>query len=169
MVVLSELPVGIVCFVLAENFLEKPTAFGVPLGALLLFFWVMRAIQENKSSGQQSTSTQRSLNTGFSPGTESIPLAGEVNDSVITFSASAMKTAGGRTLFSFTIKLKESGTFFVAAGQLRNGRLSRQHYGVTQVTGKQGETISGMVNSPGFSSDRWAIGAYRTTQDIGLA
>ena len=80
-----------------------------------------------------------------------------------------MKTAGGRTVFSFTIKLKESGTFFVAAGQLRNGRLSSQHYGVTQVTGKQGETISGMVNSPGFSSGKWAIGAYRTTQDIGLA
>ena len=169
MAVLSELPVGIVCFVMAESFLEKPTAFGVPLGALLLFFWVMRAIQENKSSGQQSTSTQRSGNTGFSPSTESIPLAGEVNDSVITFSASAMKTAGGRTVFSFTIKLKESGTFFVAARQLRNGRLSHQHYGVTQVTGKQGETISGMVNSPGFSSGKWAIGAYRTTQDIGLA
>jgi hypothetical protein len=129
----------------------------------------MRAIQENKSTGQQSTSVRRSVSTGFSPSTESIPLAGEVNDSVVTFSASAMKTAGGRTTFSFTINLKESGTFFVAAGQLRNGRLSRQHYGVTQVTGKRGEAISGMVNSPGFSSGKWAIGAYRTIGNIELA
>ena len=169
MVVLSAVSIGIIYFVVAENFLEKPTAFGVPLGALLLFFWAMRAIQENKSTGQQSTSVRRSVSAGFSPSTELIPLAGEVNDSVVTFSASAMKTAGGRTTFSFTINLKESGTFFVAAGQLRNGRLSRQHYGVTQVTGKRGEAISGMVNSPGFSSGKWAIGAYRTTQDIGLA
>ena len=162
-------PNGFICFFLAENFLEKPTAFGVPLGALLLFFWLMRAIQENKSSGQQSTSTRRSVNAGFSPSTESIPLAGEVNDSVVTFSASAMKTAGGRTIFSFTIKLNETGTFFVAAGQLRSGRLCRQHYGVTQVTGSRGETISGTSNSPGFSSGKWAIGAYRTIQDIELA
>ena len=84
-------------------------------------------------------------------------------------SASAMKTAGGRATFSFTMNLKESGTFFVAAGQLRNGRLSRQHYGVTQVTGKRGETISGMVNSPGFSSGKWAIGAYRTIGNVELA
>ncbi len=41
MIALSELPVGIVYFVMAENFLEKPTAFGVPLGSLLLFFWAM--------------------------------------------------------------------------------------------------------------------------------
>ena len=169
MVVLSEVSIGIIYFVVAENFLEKPTAFGVPLGALLLFFWAMRAIQENKSTGQQSTSVRRSVSAGFSPSTELIPLAGEVNDSVVTFSASAMKTAGGRTTFSFTMNLKESGTFFVAAGQLRNGRLSRQHYGVTQVTGKRGEAISGMVNSPGFSSGKWAIGAYRTIGNIELA
>ena len=100
MVVLSEVSIGIIFFVVAENFLEKPTAFGVPLGALLLFFWAMRAIQENKSTGQQSTSVRRSVSTGFSPSTESIPLAGEVNDSVVTFSASAMKTAGGRATFS---------------------------------------------------------------------
>ena len=169
MVVLNEVSIGIIYFVVAENFLEKPTAFGVPLGALLLFFWAMRAIQENKSTGQQSTSVRRSVSAGFSPSTELIPLAGEVNDSVVTFSASAMKTAGGRTTFSFTINLKESGTFFVAAGQLRNGRLSRQHYGVTQVTGKRGEAISGMVSSPGFSSGKWAIGAYRTIGNIELA
>ncbi len=58
MVLLSEVLIGIIYFVVAENFLEKPTAFGVPLGALLLFFWVMQAIQENKSSGQQSTSVR---------------------------------------------------------------------------------------------------------------
>jgi hypothetical protein len=80
-----------------------------------------------------------------------------------------MKTAGGRTIFSFTIKLNETGAFFVAAGQLRSGCLSRQHYGVTQVNGTRGETISGTVNSPGFSSGKWAIGAYRSIPDIKLA
>ena len=169
MIVQTEAFVGTAYFIVAENFLEKPTAFGVPLGALLLFFWVMRAIQENESSGQQSAPIRQSGNTGFSPSTESIPLVGEVDDSVVTFSASAMKTAGGRTMFSFTIKLHESGTFFIAAGQLRSGRLCRQHYGVTQVTGSRGETISGTSNSPGFSSGKWAIGAYRTIQDIELA
>ena len=169
MIVQTEVFVGTTYFIVAENFLEKPTAFGVPLGALLLFFWVMRAIQENKSSGQQSTPIRQSGNTGFSPSTESIPLVGEVEDSVVTFSTSAMKTAGGRTMFSFRIKLHESGTFFVAAGQLQSGRLSRQHYGVTQVTGSQGETISGTVSSPEFSSGKWAIGAYRTIQDVELA
>ncbi|MDA7899305.1 hypothetical protein N9A92_02130 [Pirellulales bacterium] len=169
MIVQTEAFVGIIYFIVAENFLEKPTALGVPLGALLLFFWVMRAIQENKSSGQQSVSTRRSVHAGFSPSTESIPLAGEVDDSVVTFSASATKAAGGRTIFSFTIKLRESGTFFVAAGQLRSGRLSRQHYGMTQVTGSRGETISGTVSSPEFSSGKWAIGAYRIIQDVELA
>ena len=157
----------ILCFIVADNLLEKPTAFGVPLGALLLFFWVMRAIQDNKSTDQQLT--RQITHSGFAPSTESIPLSGEVNDSVVTFLSSAMKVAGGRTVFSFTIKLNESGTFFVGAGQLRSGCLSRQHYGVTQVTGKRGETISGLVNSPEFSSGKWAIGAYRTSQDIGLA
>ena len=157
----------ILCFIVADNFLEKPTAFGVPLGALLLFFWVMRAIQDNKSTGQQST--RQITQSGFAPSTESIPLSGEVNDYVVTFLSSAMKVAGGRTVFSFTIKLNESGTFFVGAGQLRSGCLSRQHYGVTQVTGKRGETISGLVNSPELSSGKWVIGAYRISQDIGLA
>ena len=127
----------------------------------------MRAIQDNKSTDQQLT--RQITQSGFAPSTESIPLSGEVNDSVVTFLSSAMKVAGGRTVFSFTIKLNESGTFFVGAGQLRSGCLSRQHYGVTQVTGKRGETISGLVNSPEFSSGKWAIGAYRTSQDIGLA
>ncbi len=169
MIVLSEAFAEVQHFIVAENFLEKPTAFGVPLGALLLFFWVMRAIQENKSSGQQSSSTRRSIHGGFSPSTELIPLAGEVDDSVVTFSASATKESGGRSTFSFTIKLRESGTFFVAAGQLRSGRLSREHYGVTQVIGSRGETISGTVTSPGFSSGKWAIGAYRTIRDVELA
>ena len=44
-----------------------------------------------------------------------------------------------------------------------------RHYGVTQVTGKRGETISGTVNSPGFSSGKWAIGAYRTIGNVELA
>ena len=124
MIVQTEAFVGITYFIVAENFLEKPTAFGVPLGALLLFFWVMRAIQENKSSGQQSAPTRRSGNTQVSRQVlNRSHLLGEVDDSVVTFSASAMKTAGGRTMFSFTIKLHESGTFFVAAGQLRSGRL----------------------------------------------
>ena len=95
----------ILCFIVADNFLEKPTAFGVPLGALLLFFWVMRAIQDNKSTDQQLT--RQITQSGFAPSTESIPLSGEVNDSVVTFLSSAMKAAGGRTVFSFTIKLNE--------------------------------------------------------------
>ena len=36
----------IIFLVVAESFLEKPTAFGVPLGALLLWFWLMQAIKE---------------------------------------------------------------------------------------------------------------------------
>ena len=59
--------------------------------------------------------------------------------------------------------------FFLAAGQLQSGCLSRQHYGVTQVNGTRSETISGTVNSPGFSSGKWAIGACRSIPDITLA
>jgi len=33
---------------LAENILETPTAFGVPLGTLLLFMLLLRAINEQK-------------------------------------------------------------------------------------------------------------------------
>ena len=65
MIVQTEAFVGIAYFIVAENFLEKPTAFGVPLGALLLFFWVMRAIQENKSSGQQSAPIRQIWQHGF--------------------------------------------------------------------------------------------------------
>ena len=95
MIVQTEAFVGTAYFIVAENFLEKPTAFGVPLGALLLFFWVMRAIQENKSSGQQSAPIRQSGNTGFSPSTESIPLVGEVDDSVVKEKLGAHETYNG--------------------------------------------------------------------------
>ncbi len=155
---------------IAENFLEKPTAFGVPLGALLLFLWVMKAINENKAATRIATQavTQTSSHQGFSPSTEAIPLKGEVSGAVVVFTSSGIKTAGNRTLFQFTVKLQETGSFIVAAGQHRNGRLCRDFYGFTQITGRRGEVITGTVNSPGFSSGIWAIGAYRNVSDIAL-
>ncbi len=156
---------------LAESFLEKPTAFGVPLGALLLFFWLMRAINESKTSndqnrGQASTgvaagkpSLQRS---GFSVSTESIPLMGEVDDSVVKFLRSGFKNDGGRAVI-------ESGNFVVAAGKHEAGRLNRAHHGFTMVSGDADEIIYGTVSCPGFSSGKWAIGAFRSVDDIALS
>ena len=155
----------------AETFLEKPTAFGVPLGALLLFFWLMKAINENKTAGAGTGPVHppSAQSTGFAPSTEAIPLQGEVSDAVVLFTSSGMKTTGGRTLFQFTVKLQQAGSFIVAAGQHRNGRLLRNFYGFTQISGQRGEVISGTINSPGFSSGIWAIGAYQRVEDIALA
>ena len=163
---------------LAESFLEKPTAFGVPLGALLLFFWLMRAINESKTSndqnrGQASTgvvadkpSSQRS---GFSVSTESIPLMGEVDDSVVKFLRSGFKNDGRRAVIEFRVRLGESGNFVVAAGKHEAGRLNRAHHGFTMVSGDADEIIYGTVSCPGFSSGKWAIGAFRSVDDIALS
>ena len=45
-VALGKPKMEIINLLVAESFLEKPTAFGVPLGALLLWFWLMQAIKE---------------------------------------------------------------------------------------------------------------------------
>lgn len=161
-------------FLIAENFLEKPTAFGVPLGALLLFFWLMRAINESRNSGQ-SASQNRSVplastrTAGFAPSTEAIPLFGEVDDSVVTFLSSGFKQENGRVLLQFRVRLHEGGTYLVAGGQHQSGRLSESSHGYTMVSGRAGETISGTVSCPWFSSGKWAIGAFRTAEEIPLA
>ena len=166
-------------FIFAEGFLETPTAFGVPLGALLLFFWVMRAINESKNSGRSDqqhraatpsrvATAARSLGAGFAASTESIPLIGEVDDTVVEFLSSGFKHEGRRVVLQFRVKLHESGSFFVAGGQHESGSLSRSHYGCTMVTGTAGETIAGTLGCPGFSTGRWAIGAFRDVNDIAL-
>lgn len=160
-------------FLLAENFLEKPTAFGVPLGALLLFFWLMRAINESRNSGQSAGQQRSSQLTAartseFAPSTEAIPLYGEVDDSVVEFLNSGFKQESGRVLLRFRVRLHEGGTYLVAGGQHQSGRLSQSSHGYTMVSGRTGETISGTVSCPWFSSGKWAIGAFRTAEDIPL-
>ena len=160
-------------FLIAENFLEKPTAFGVPLGALLLFFWLMRAINESRNSGQ-SAGQNRSVplaatrTAGFAPSTEAIPLCGEVDSSVVEFLSSGFKQESGRVLLQFRVRLREGGTYLVAGGQHQSGCLSQSSHGYTMVSGRTGETISGTVSCPWFSSGKWAIGAFRTSDDIPL-
>lgn len=164
---------------IAENFLEKPTAFGVPLGALLLFFWVMRAINESKNAGPKETvqksrpfgSGLRSVQSSaasFRRSTLSIALLGEVDDRVVEFVNSGFRNRQRRAEMQFSVRLHESGTFLVAGGKHQAGRLSASHYGYTMVSGHAGEKISGTVNCPGFSDGEWAIGAFRTHDEISL-
>lgn len=85
---------------LAEGFLETPTAFGVPLGALLLFLWAMRAINDSRQQSRPTAPAtgqsprpepasptvprfRRAPTHRFRPSTEAIPLAGEVDSSVV--------------------------------------------------------------------------------------
>jgi hypothetical protein len=167
---------------LAESFLETPTAFGVPLGALLLFMWLMRAINESRDQtlsakslkvSRQSNQAKPSaspwgLTSGFRPSSESIPLAGEVDRTAVEFLSSGFKNHGGRAIIQFRVKLHEEGTFLIAAGKHESGMLDRAHYGYTQVAGSVGEVITGTVNCPGFTDGRWAIGAFRGPGDIQL-
>lgn len=167
---------------LAESFLETPTAFGVPLGALLLFMWLMRAINESrgqtrstKSSGVGQTRKHAKpsalpwrLTSGFRPSSESIPLVGEVDHTSVEFLSSGFKNDGGRAIIQFRVKLHEEGTFLIAAGNHESGMLDRAHYGYTQVAGSVGEVITGTLNCPGFTDGRWAIGAFRGPGDIQL-
>lgn len=166
--------------VIAEGFLEKPTAFGVPLGALLLFLWLMRAIQESRQpSGRVQPSRSRQTarrsagplfsGLGFTASTEAIPLMGEVGADSVEFQRSGFKHEGGRAIVQFTVKLHESGEFCIAAGQHEAGRLLRTHYGYAHVSGSLGEVISGTVSCPDFTTGKWAIGAFRTAADIGLS
>ena len=161
---------------IAEGFLETPTAFGVPLGALLLFFWAMRAINESKdspSSPPKRTNTRSSTRSSFSSArftgsTEMIPLTGEVGQSEVEFLSSGFKHSGKRIVMQFRVQLHESGTFFIAGGQLASGGLSQQHYGYTMIDGSSGETISGTLSCPRFSTGKWAIGAFRDIGDVVL-
>jgi hypothetical protein len=174
---------------LAESFLETPTAFGVPLGALLLFMWLMRAINQSRNETRSAKSAKVSQPTnevkpsasevkpsasswrrksGFRPSSESLPLAGEVDHTSVEFLSSGFKNDGGRAIIRFRVKLHEEGTFLIAAGKHESGMLDRAHYGYTQVAGSVGEVIKGTVSCPGFTDGRWAIGAFRGPGDIQL-
>lgn len=172
--------------ILAESFLETPTAFGVPLGALLLFLWVMRAINESREQSRPPAPTtgqrprpepapptvpryRRAPTPRFRLSTEAIPLAGEVDSSVVEFVKSGFKSSRGRAVIGFTVRLHEDGPYVIAAGKHESGMLHRDHYGYAQITGSAGEVISGSVNCPGFTDSKWAIGAYRDAGDIRLA
>lgn len=171
---------------LAEGFLETPTAFGVPLGALLLFLWAMRAINDSRQQSRPTTPTTGNLprpepastavprsprapTHRFRLSTEAIPLAGEVDSSVVEVLKSGFKSRRGRAVIRFTVRLHEDGPFVIAAGKHESGMLHRDHYGYAQIAGSAGEVISGSVNCPGFTDGKWAIGAFRDAGAIRLA
>ncbi len=138
----------------------------------------MRAVNESKKSNDQSRSQAStgvaadkpsSQRSGFSVSTESIPLVGEVDDTVVKFLRSGLKNEGRRTVIEFRVRLAEPGNFVVAAGKHEAGRLNRAHHGFTMVPGDAGEIIYGTVSCPGFSSGKWAIGAFLNVDDIALS
>jgi hypothetical protein len=73
----------------------------------------------------------------------------------------------------FVVKLKQSGTYLFAAGQMagfgRKGFL-KNHYGWTHVSGDAGDQIEGRINFVPFSiwSGRysWYLARFRTVDEI---
>ena len=138
--------------VLADIDFNAPTAIGIPLGTLLLlcFFYT-----QLKAGGGNS-----------SPNTMNVRLRNEVTENVVLFQHSEASFSGGRCTVSYQVKLKEAGTYIIAAGKAVSGSFDSSYCGARTVTGDAGDVIRGAVSCSQFHSGIWGIGAFRSSSDV---
>ncbi|HIA62688.1 MAG TPA: hypothetical protein EYM79_06895 [Planctomycetes bacterium] len=155
--------IPLVFTILADIDFNAPTAFGIPLGTLFIFWMLMNM---NKQSQAQS-GTKTVVATAFtSPNTMDVHLNNEVTADVVLFQHSEATFGGGQVMISYTVKIKESGTFVIAGGKVKSGNLSRSHCGTRQISGDAGDVISGAINCRGFTSGIWGVGAFRSASQV---
>ena len=149
--------------ILAEIDFNAPTAFGIPLGTLFIFWMLMNM---NKQSQTRSGSKTVAVTSFTSPNTMDVHLKNEVTADVVLFQHSEATFGGGQVMISYTVKIKESGNYVIAGGKVKSGRLSRSHCGTRQISGDTGDVISGAINCRGFTSGIWGVGAFRSASQI---
>ena len=148
---------------LAEIDFNAPTALGVPLGTLLIFWMLMNM---NKQS-QTTSGTKTIAATSFtSPNTMDIHLKNEVTPDVVLIQHCEATFGGGQCVISYTVKIKESGSYVIAGGKEKSGKLSRSHCGTRKISGDAGDVISGALSCRMFTNGNWAIGAFRSDSQI---
>ncbi len=149
--------------ILADIDFNAPTAFGVPLGTLFIFWMLMN--MNKQSQGQSGTTT--GVATAFtSPNTMDVHLENEVTADVVLFQHSEATFGGGQVMISYTVKIKEGGNYVIAGGKAKSGSLSRAHCGTRQISGDAGDVISGAINCRGFTTGIWGIGAFRSASQV---
>lgn len=144
--------------ILADIDFNAPSAFGIPLGTLLLiwFIWMMMKQQQGGSGGGSYTSDN----------TMDVKLRNELGEDVIQFQHSEAKLGNGRCVIKYTVKLKQAGTYVVAGGKASSGRFDSAYCGTRTVSGDAGDVISGAVSCAEFYSGIWGIGAFRSASDV---
>ncbi|MGY8732978.1 MAG: hypothetical protein ACKVK0_12620 [Pirellulales bacterium] len=155
--------IPLVFTILAEIDFNAPTAFGIPLGTLFIFWMLMNM---NKQSQTRSGSKTDGVTSFTSPNTMDVHLKNEVTADVVLFQHSEATFGGGQVMISYTVKIKESGNYVIAGGKVKSGRLSRSHCGTRQISGDTGDVISGAINCRGFTSGIWGVGAFRSANQI---
>jgi len=149
--------------ILAEIDFNAPTAFGIPLGTLLIFWMLMNM---NKQSQGQSKAKTVVATTFTSPNTMDVHLKNEVAADVVLFQHSEATFGGGQVIISYTVKIKERGSYVIAGGKVKSGNLSRSHCGSRSISGDAGDVISGAINCRGFTTGIWGVGAFRSANQV---
>lgn len=145
--------------------LNAPTSLGVPLGVLLLFLFLMRAIRENTNA--KAGSSYASSQTHYtSANTMTVRMRGELSDAYVSFRFSEAEFRGSQCYINYTIELHKDGPFVIVAGKVDNQKVDRGYYGLRNISGTAGEVLSGTITCRSFYSGTWGIGAYRDSKDI---
>ena len=133
---------------------NAPSAFGIPVGTLLLigFIWMMMK--------------QRQGGSYTSDNTMDVKLRNELGEDIIQFQHSEAQLGNGRCVIKYTVKLKQSGTYVVAGGKASSGRFDSAYCGTRTVSGDAGDVISGAVSCAEFHSGIWGIGAFSSASDV---
>ena len=148
---------------LAEIDFNAPTALGIPLGTLLIFWMLMNM---NKQSRAQSGTKTVAVTSFTSPNTMDADLQNQIMSDVVLFQHSEATYAGGQCVISYTVKIKEGGSYVIAGGKVKAGKFSRSHYGTRKISGDAGDVISGAINCRGFTTGFWAIGAFHSANQV---
>ncbi len=138
--------------ILADIDFNAPTAIGIPLGTLLLLWFLY---SQSKTGGGYSSAN-----------TMDVHLRNEVAKDVVLFQHSEASFSGGRCTIKYQVKLKQAGTYVIAGGKAVSGSFDSSYCGARTVTGDAGDVISGAVSCSQFNSGIWGIGAFRSSSDV---
>jgi len=146
--------------VLAEIDFSAPTAFGVPLGTLLLFLLLWKMLREGGASHSSGGGTYTSENT------MDVQLRNEVGEDVVQFQHSQAKVANGQCVVIYTVKIKKTGSYVIAGGKAESGYFNKAYLATRTVSGDAGDVISGAVSCSAFHEGIWGVGAFHSASDV---
>ena len=142
---------------LAAIDLDAPSAFGIPLGTLLVLWFIWTLLKQQGGGSSGSSTSENTMN---------VKLRNELGSDVIQFQSATAKLGGGKCVIKYTVKIKKAGTYLIAGGKAEFGSFNIVYYGTRSVRGEAGDVISGAVSCAQFHSGVWGIGAFRSTSDV---